>query len=73
MGKIDKQTAAQLLVGKVMFEPDYLDELLENPKGALEAVGIKSPTDEMIEAIKSLDVESVKSITEAFDQHRIGE
>lgn len=73
MGKVDKQTAAQLLVGKIMFEPDYLDELIENPREALEAVGIENPTDEMIEAIESLDVESVRSITEAFDQHRIGE
>jgi hypothetical protein len=73
MGEIDNQTAAQLLVGKIMFEPDYLDELMENPREALEAVGIEDPTDEMIEAIESLDVESVRSITAAFDQHRIGE
>ena len=70
---MDTEAAAQLLVGKIMLDPDYLNELVQNPEEALQAIGIEDPTEEMIEAINSLEVESIQNIAQAFEPHNVGE
>lgn len=70
---MDKETAAQLLVGKIMLDPEYLEELMRNPQEALEEIGIENPTEGMIEAIKGLEAEAVQNIAKAFEPHNIGE
>jgi hypothetical protein len=67
------EEAAQRLVGRIMLEPGYLQKVVENPMEELKAVGIKDPTQEMIEAIESLEVGSVQNIAKSFERHRIGD
>jgi anaerobic selenocysteine-containing dehydrogenase len=59
----------QMLVGKALSDEGFVKKLVANPEGALKEVGVEA-TPEMIEALKGIDVESLKKLAAAFGQDK---
>ena len=54
------------VVGKAASDPEFAEELLANPEDALRSIGIE-PTEEMIAALRDVDVDSLRRVAEAFE------
>ena len=59
----------QTLVGKTLSDEEFAAALVESPEATLRQAGIE-PTDEMIEALKGIDVEAVKKLAAAFGEDK---
>ena len=59
----------QLLVGKILSDEKFVDELVENPEQALQEAGIQ-PTIDLLEALKDVDAESLRSLAGAFGENQ---
>jgi hypothetical protein len=59
----------QTLVGKAISDESFAQKLVDNPEQALQEAGI-TPTPEMLDALKGIDVASVKKLAESFGEGR---
>ena len=59
MSNEDKNPLIDFLVSKGAFSAQFLGELKANPKDALRSIGIKEVDDELLEAIKDVDLDPV--------------
>ena len=59
----------QTLVGKALSDEEFAAALVEDPEATLRQAGIE-PTDEMLEALKGIDVEAVKKLATAFGEDK---
>jgi hypothetical protein len=48
----NQEKSVHILVGKVLTAPEFADLLEEDPRRALQFIGIEDPTDEMVSAIE---------------------
>ena len=55
----------QALVGKALSDEAFTKKLVESPEEALKEAGVE-PTEEVLDALEGLDVESVKKLAAAF-------
>lgn len=55
----------QALVGKALSDEAFAKKLVESPEEALKEAGVE-PTEEVLDALEGLDVESVKKLAAAF-------
>lgn len=60
------QSDLQVLVGKVMSDDDFVQQLITDPRSALKSAGIE-PTAEMLDALTGVDLDSIRSLASAFD------
>lgn len=56
----------EYLASKAIFDPAFVEALLEDPTQALESIGIE-PTPELLDAIEKVDVDSIMAVAEAFE------
>lgn len=63
------QTDFQKLVDRVMSDEAFAKALADNPASALKSVGIEA-TPEMLDAMKGVDVNSIKQLAIAFGDDR---
>lgn len=59
----------QLLVGKIMSDEGFVDELVDNPEEALREAGIE-PTIDLLDALKDVDAESLRNLAGAFGENQ---
>ena len=59
----------QILVGKILSDEEFAQELAENPRQALEENGIE-PTIDLLEALEDVDAESLKKLAAAFSENK---
>jgi hypothetical protein len=59
----------QVLVGKILSDEKFAEALAKNPEQALKDAGI-DPTIDLIEALKGVDAESLKSLAAAFGENQ---
>ena len=59
----------QTLVGKTLSDEEFAAALVESPEATLRQAGIE-PTDEMLEALKGIDVEAVKNLAATFGEDK---
>jgi hypothetical protein len=59
----------QVLVGKILSDEKFAEALAKNPEQALKDAGI-DPTIDLIEALKGVDAESLKSLASAFGENQ---
>ncbi|HEY1011762.1 MAG TPA: Franean1_4349 family RiPP [Herpetosiphonaceae bacterium] len=59
----------QTLVGKAVSDPAFAQRLVDQPEAALREAGIE-PTPDMVDALKSIDVESLQALAAAFGEGR---
>jgi hypothetical protein len=57
----------QTVVGKAISDESFAQRLVDNPEQALREAGV-TPTPEMLDALKGIDVESVKKLAVAFGE-----
>jgi hypothetical protein len=57
----------QTVVGKAISDESFAQRLVDNPEQALREAGV-TPTPEMLDALKGIDVESVKKLAAAFGE-----
>ena len=57
----------QTLVGKAVSEEGFAQKLVDNPEEALKEAGI-TPTPEMLDALKGIDVESIQKLAGSFGE-----
>ncbi len=57
----------QSLVTKVMSDDGFAANLVKNPEHALKGAGI-APTSEMLDALKGVDVSSIKKLASTFKE-----
>lgn len=55
----------EYLASKVLFDDEFALALLQDPAPALVSIGIE-PTEELIKALKNVDVASILAVAEAF-------
>jgi hypothetical protein len=55
----------EYLASKALFDPAFAQALLQNPEQALKSIGIE-PTQEILKALKKVDVNSIAAVAEAF-------
>ncbi len=55
----------QSLVSKALSDETFARSLVANPEKALKEAGVQ-PTPEMLDALRGLDVESVRKLAQAF-------
>jgi hypothetical protein len=55
----------EYLASKVLFDPAFAQALLQDPAPALESIGIE-PTQEILDALANVDVDSIVAVAEAF-------
>lgn len=53
------------LVEKVMTDDEFVTALVNNPEKTLKEAGVE-PTEEILDAIKGLDVEAVRKLASSF-------
>ena len=56
----------EYLAGKVLFDPEFAQALMQDPAQALESIGIE-PTPELLDALENVDVSSLMAVAEAFE------
>jgi len=54
------------VVGKAAADPEFAEKLLANPEEALRSIGIE-PTEEMVDALRDVDADSLRRIADAFE------
>ncbi len=54
------------LVGKVLHEPGFYSQLKDNPEKALRNAGVE-PKPELVQALKSINYDSLKRVAHAAD------
>jgi hypothetical protein len=59
----------QVLIGKIMSEPGFAEALAQSPEKALKDANIE-PTLDLLEALKDVDVESLKKLAAAFGENQ---
>ena len=59
------------LVNKAVSDEGFAQELVDNPEKALRSEGIE-PTAEMLDALKGVDVDSIKQLAAAFGENKAG-
>ena len=59
----------QALVGKAMSDEAFAAALVKDPEGTLREAGVE-PTPEILEALKGVDVESIKKLAAAFGEDK---
>jgi hypothetical protein len=59
----------QALIGKIMSDPSFAEALAQNPEKALKEANIE-PTVDLLEALKGVDVESLKKLAAAFGENQ---
>lgn len=62
----DPAEALESVVGRAAFDETFAEALTTDPRAALESVGIE-PTDEMLEALSTIDAESLQKLAKAFE------
>ncbi len=68
--EVNYKEVAQLVVGKALLEPEFLERLRVDPTGTLAEIGVDDPPPQMINAIKSMD-KSLTDLTEIFDEEAL--
>lgn len=59
------------LVNRAVSDEGFAQELVDNPEQALRSEGI-DPTPEMLDALKGVDVNSIKQLAAAFGENKAG-
>jgi hypothetical protein len=59
------QFGFEYLASKALFDPAFMQALMQNPSQALESIGIE-PTPELLDALEKVDVSSLIAVAEAF-------
>ena len=57
------------LVGRALTDESFVQALVDDPESTLRAAGIE-PTDEILAALRDVDVEMVKHLAAAFGTDR---
>ncbi len=68
--EVNYKEVAQLVVGKALLDPKFLERLRVDPTGTLAEIGVDDPPPQMINAIKSMD-KSLTDLTEIFDEEAL--
>lgn len=61
-----EETDLSRVIGKAAADPEFAETLLDTPAAALRSIGIE-PTEEMIEALRDVDADSLRRVAEAFE------
>ena len=69
----DYREVVELLIGKILLEPDFLDKMRADPETMLKEIGVEEPTKEMIEAVREIDLSSLHRAATAFGIKPIAE
>ena len=59
----------QTLIGKILSDEEFAQALSENPEQALKDVNIE-PNLDLLDALKGVDAESLKSLAAAFGDNQ---
>ena len=59
----------QTLIGKILSDEEFAKTLADNPEQALKDAGI-DPTVDLLDALKGVDAESLKSLAAAFGDNQ---
>lgn len=59
----------QLLVGKILSDEEFAQALVDNPEQTLQDAGIE-PTVDLLDALKGVDVESLKGLAASFGENK---
>ncbi len=59
----------QTLVGKALSDEGFAAALVNDPEAALRGAGFE-PTDEILEALKGVDVEAIQTLAAAFGEDK---
>jgi len=59
----------QTLVGKALSDETFAVALVTNPEEALKSAGVQA-TPEMLEALKGVDVDSLRRLAQAFGDNK---
>jgi len=59
----------QVLVGKILSDENFAQNLVENPEEVLQENGIE-PTIDLLDALKGVDVESLRKLAGAFGDNQ---
>ena len=59
----------QFLVGKILSDEKFAEALTKNPEQALKEAGIE-PTVDLVETLKGVDAEALKSLARAFGENQ---
>ena len=54
-----------MFASKGLFDTAFCERIIADPEGALNELGIE-PSEEILEALKDIDVESIKRLATAF-------
>ncbi len=57
------------LVGRALTDESFVQALVDDPEGTLREAGIE-PTDEILDALRDVDVDMVKNLAAAFGTDR---
>lgn len=57
------------LVGKAAFDPAFAQQLGEDPASALRQIGIE-PTEEVLQALQEVDLDSIRQLAGALGDER---
>jgi hypothetical protein len=60
----------QTIVGKMISDPAFCDQLISSPQQTLRDAGIE-PTPEMLEALKELDADQMRKLAAAFGKDQV--
>ncbi len=66
---MSESTDLQVLVGKILADEKFAEALAKNPEQALKDAGI-DPNIDLIEALKGVDAEALKSLAGAFGENQ---
>ena len=68
MGKGEEKFTFRYLATKVLYDEQFSILLHNDPKEALQSIGIEA-TEEILEALKTVDKESIQRVAEAFSDY----
>jgi hypothetical protein len=60
----------QSIIGKVMSDRAFCEQLIRDPEATLQANGVE-PTPEIVDALKGLDPDSVQKLAAAFGKESV--
>jgi hypothetical protein len=59
----------QLLIGKILSDNEFAESLVADPEATLKDAGIE-PTLDLLDALKGVDVESLKGLAASFGEDK---